>query len=165
MMLWRWARSASNCSLLCAMRARRVMPSLSGTRIRLRCRRCVRFCQRPARKEYAWFSCRKLCIKRRLGACANRDDISVVFFCFFFSLLFSFRFLHTHFRGALLQRGLSEKTFGKTRIVFAGLKENLVDTTTIAVKRDLQRGPHPVHQLVIRVNARLHAAVGRRIVL
>src|SRR6267142_425995 len=165
MMLRRWARSESNCNLLCAMRARRVMPSLSGIRIRLRCRRCVRFCQRPMRKEYAWFSSRKLCTKGRLGAGVNRDDISVVFFCFFFFLLFSFRFLHTHFRGALLQRGLSEKTFGKTGIVLARLEENLVDATTITIERDLQRGPHPVHQLIIRVNARLHAAVGRRIVL
>src|SRR6266481_3529968 len=140
MMLRRWVRSAGNCSLLCAMRARRAMPSLSGTRIRLRCRHCVRFCQRPMRKEYGWFSSRKLCIRRRLGACANRDDISVVFFCFFFFLLFSFRFLHTHFRGTLFQRGLGEEILGKTRIVLARLKENLVDATTIAVKRDLQRG-------------------------
>src|SRR6266403_58677 len=177
MTLPRWARCASNCSLLCGMHARRVMPSLLAIRIQLRCRRCAMFCRKRTRRECVWFLRRKWCTEfharrfdgwmeaRRVGACAIGENISVVFLCFFVSFLFSFRFFHAHFRGALLQRGLREKTFGKTRIVFAGLKENLVDAAAVAVERDLQRGPHAVHQLIIRVDARFHAAVGRSIVL
>src|SRR5260370_952877 len=80
--------------------------------------------------------------RRSLG---YRKNISVVLLCFFLSLLFRFRFLDAHFRGTLLECGLGEKTFGKTRIVFAGLKENLVDAAAITIERDLQRGPHAVH--------------------
>src|SRR6267142_1206582 len=177
MTLPRWARFASNCSLLCGMHARRVMPSLLAIRIQLRCRRCAMFCRKRIRRECVWFLRRKWCTEfharrfdgwmeaLRAEASATGENISVVFLCFFVSLLFSFRFFHAHFRGTLVQRGLGEKTFGKAGMVFAGLKENLVDSAAITIERDLLRGPHAVHQLIIRVDTRFHAAVGRSIVL
>ena len=53
---------------------------------------------------------------------------------------------------ALLERGLVEEVAGETRVVSAGFKEKLRGAPAIVLFGDLQRSPHGIIQLVVRVD-------------